>query len=54
MMEGLDFFVEGNWESADYDEFEGLDVADDATAAEAAALVNCFLWVLGFGGMFTT
>ena len=36
MMEGLDFFGEGNWESADCGEFD------------------CFLWVLGFGGMFTT
>ena len=35
-------------------EFDGLDVADDGTATEAAASVDCFLWVLGFGGMFTT
>ena len=54
MMEGLDLFGEGNQESAEYDEFEGFDVADDGTAAEAAALVSCFLWVLGFGGMCTT
>ena len=32
----------------------GFDAADDRTAMEMAALVNCFLWVLGFGGMFTT
>lgn len=54
MIKGLDLFGKGNWESAEYDEFEGLDFADDGTAAEAAALVNCFLWVLGFGGMCTT
>ena len=54
MMEGLDFFGEGNWESADCGEFDGLDVADDGTAMEVAASVDCFLWVLGFGAMFTT